>query len=67
MTKLRLAWVTKEFRSARNRIFFTQPRRSSTSHRAITVLVLPEPVAMTSKAFRRFCAKLPHTALTALS
>ena len=66
-TKLRLAWVTRELRSARKRSFFTQPCWKSTFTRAITVRVLPEPVAITRRAFRRFCPKAWQTALIALS
>ncbi len=33
---------------------FTQPVFSKQSHNAITVLVFPEPVAITSNAFLRF-------------
>ena len=66
-TKLRFACVTSVVRSAKNRMFLTQPQRSSTSQREITVRVLPEPVAITSSALRRLpFPKLSQTALTAL-
>lgn len=42
MTKLRLACVTSELRSARKRIFFTHPCSDNTLQSAITVRVFPE-------------------------
>ena len=53
---------------ARKRIFFTQPAFNNTSHNAITVLVFPEPVAITNNAFLLFfSSKLLQTALIAAS
>lgn len=61
-----LACVTKLVRAVRNSTFFTQPRRSNTSSREMMVRVLPEPVAITSSAFRRFSvSKAWQTAFTA--
>ena len=55
-------------RSARNRIFLIHPASSRTWQSSITVLVLPDPVAITSSAFRLFFTeKLSHTALIAAS
>ena len=46
------AWFTSATRSARNSTRLTQLQRISRSHSAITVRVLPAPVAMTSSALR---------------
>lgn len=46
------AWLTKAVRSARNSTRLTQLAFMSWSTKAMTVRVLPEPVAMTSRAAR---------------
>ncbi len=51
LVKLSAAWDTRLVRSARNRMFRTQPLRRRTSTSEITVRVLPLPVAITSRAF----------------
>lgn len=63
--KLFFACVTSVLRSAKNKIFFTQLWRVSTSTIAMAVRVLPLPVAMTSNALRCFFSSASHTANTA--
>ena len=53
--KALVAWLTSACRSARNSTRLTQLARISRSASAMTVRVLPAPVAMTSSAARRCC------------
>ena len=59
------AWLTSAVRSARNSTRFAQLAFISWSTRAITVRVLPEPVAITSRASRCLPSKAAPTALIA--
>ncbi|SKY45250.1 Uncharacterised protein [Mycobacteroides abscessus subsp. abscessus] len=57
------AWFTRALRSARNKMRLAQFARINTSDRAITVRVLPDPVAITSSAARWRLSSKPSVTL----